>query len=181
MCFDSIITKIIHRVWSRLYIFLRSFDLLITWFWQRKEKWVAVSGSEPQLHIGFIVYRILCLNFCSFRWLIFSLKRVSNLMPWLSWIAKTRFLEVLTKLSNAFLNDIVEGNDFMSSFKLFHFWEQREKYELLKLAAFQAVCFRIFFAADLVWWIGLLWSLRYDVKYLAKVLSQFYKRKTVSA
>ena len=30
------------------------------------------------------------------------------------------FLEALTKLSNAFLNDIDKGNDFISSLKLFH-------------------------------------------------------------
>ena len=37
-------------------------------------------------------------------------------MPLLSLIAITEFSEVLTKLSNAFLNGTGEGNDFMSSF-----------------------------------------------------------------
>ena len=106
---------------------MRSFDLFITWFWQRKRKWAVVSGSEPQLHIGFKVSRKLCLNLCSLRWLKFSPKRVSNLMPLSSWIAKTEFSEILTKLSNAFLNDIGEVNDFVSSLKLFHSWEQRGK------------------------------------------------------
>ena len=41
-------------------------------------------------------------------------------MPLLSRIAKAEFSEVLMKLSNAFLNDIGEGNDFMLSLKLFH-------------------------------------------------------------
>ena len=72
-------------------------------------------------------------------------------MPLLSWIAKTGFSEVLTKLSNAFLNDIGEGNDFMSSLKLFHSWEQSGKNELLKLTVLEAVSFTIFFAVDLVW------------------------------
>ena len=40
-------------------------------------------------------------------------KRVSDLMPLLSWIAKMEFSEVLTKLNKAFLNDIGEGNDFV--------------------------------------------------------------------
>ena len=80
-----------------------------------------VSGSESQLHIESIVSRKLCLNLCSFRRLKVGLKLVSNLMPLLSEIAKTEYSEVLTKLSNAFLNDIGEGNDFMSSLKLFHF------------------------------------------------------------
>ena len=46
-----------------------------------------------------------------------SLKRVSNLMLLLLWIAEIEFLEVFTKLINAFLNDIGEGDDFMSSLK----------------------------------------------------------------
>ena len=46
-------------------------------------------------------------------------------MPLLSWIKKTEFSEVLTKLINVFLNDIGEGYDFMSSLKLFHSsWEK---------------------------------------------------------
>ena len=49
---------------------------------------------------------------------------MSNLMPLLLWIAKTEFSKVLTKVSNAFLNNIGEGNDFMLSLKLFHSWEQ---------------------------------------------------------
>ena len=72
-------------------------------------------------------------------------------MPLLSWIAKTEFSEILTKLSNAFLNDIGEDNDFMSSLKLFRSSEQRGKNVLLKLTVLEAVCFTIFFAVDLVW------------------------------
>ena len=47
----------------------------------------------------------------------FSLKRVSNLMLLLLYIAEIEFLEVFTKLINAYLNDIGEGDDFMSSLK----------------------------------------------------------------
>ena len=72
-------------------------------------------------------------------------------MPLLSWIAKTEFSEVFTKLSNAFLNNIGEGNDFMSSLKLFHSWEKRGKNLLLKLTVLDAICFTIFFDVDLVW------------------------------
>ena len=71
-------------------------------------------------------------------------------MPLLSWIVKTEFSEVLTKLSNAFLNDVGEGNDFMSSLKLFHSGEQCGKYVLLKLTVLESVCFTLFFAVDLV-------------------------------
>ena len=73
------------------------------------------------------------------------LKQVGNLMPLLPWIAKTEFSEVLTKLSNAFLNDIGEGNDFMSSLKLFHSREQCGKNVLLMLTAIEAIYFTIFF------------------------------------
>ena len=45
----------------------------------------------------------------------------------LSWIAKMEFSEVFTKLSNAFLNDIGKGNDFVSSLKLFHSQELCQK------------------------------------------------------
>ena len=79
---------------------LRSFDLLITWFWQSKRKLGVVSGSEPQPHKEFIVPRKLCLNLCLLRWLKFSLKRVSNLMPLFSWIAKKEFSQILTMLTN---------------------------------------------------------------------------------
>ena len=72
-------------------------------------------------------------------------------MPLLSWIVKTEFSEVLKKLSNAFLNDVGEGNDFMSSLKLFHPGEQYGKNVLLKLTVLESVCFTIFFAVDLVW------------------------------
>ena len=68
---------------------------------------------------------------------------MSDLMPLLSWIAKTEFSEVLTKLSNAFLNDIGEGNDFMSSLKLFHSWEHSGKIELLKLTVLEGVSFTV--------------------------------------
>ena len=72
-------------------------------------------------------------------------------MPLLSWIAKIEFPEVLTKLSNAFLNDIGEGNDFMSSLKLFYSWEQSGKNELLKLTVLEVASFTTFFAVDLLW------------------------------
>ena len=132
--------------WGVLIYLLRDF---ITQ--HRKRKWAVVSGSETQLHVGFIVSRKLCLNLCLFRWLKFSLKRMSNLMSLLSWISKTEFLEVLTKLSNAFLNNIGKGNDFIPSLKLFHYWEQRGKNVLLKLTVLEAVYFKIFFAVNLVW------------------------------
>ena len=68
-------------------------------------------------------------------------------------VVKTEFSEVLTKLSNASLNDIGEGNDFISSLKLFYSWdwEQGGKNVLLKLTDFGEVCFTIFFAVDQVW------------------------------
>ena len=113
------------RVWSRLNSFLRSFDLFITWFWLCKRKCALVSGSEPQLHIGFKISPKLCLNLCSFRWLKFSLKRVSNLMP--------LFSEILAKLNNAFLNDVGGGNNFMPSLKLIHSCEQRWKNWIIKV------------------------------------------------
>ena len=31
--------------------------IYLLWFWQCKRKWAVVSGSEPQLHIGFKVSR----------------------------------------------------------------------------------------------------------------------------
>ena len=131
---------------------------------QSKIKWVTFYGSEPQLHIGFIVSRKWGLNLCLFRWLKFSLKRVSNFMLSLSWIVKTEFSDVLMKLSNAFLNDIGEGNDFMSSPKFFHSWEQHGKNVLLKFI----VSFTILLSVDLVCLIDLLWSSSYNVKYLGK-------------
>ena len=67
-------------------------------------------------------------------------------MPLLSWIAKTEFSKVLTKLRNAFLNDIGEVNDFMSSLKLCHSWEESGENDLLKLTVLEAVSFLIFFA-----------------------------------
>ena len=134
-----------------MYTFLRTFDLLITGFWQRKRKWSVVFGSEPQLHIGFLVSKKLCLNLCSFRRLKFSIKKVSNLMLLMSWIAKTEFTEVLTKLSNVFLNNIGEGIDSMSSLKLFHSWEQLWKNVLFKLTVLEAVCLQY----SLLWiWFG---------------------------
>ena len=101
------IAYIFEDFWSTYYMILRTQD---------KMGWV--SGSEPQLHVGFTTSSILCLNLCPFRWLNFSLKRVSNLMPLLSWVWKPEFSEALTKLSNAFLKDIGKGDDFTSSFKV---------------------------------------------------------------
>ena len=72
-------------------------------------------------------------------------------MPLLSRIAKAEFSEVLMKLSNAFLNDIGEGNDFMSSLKLFHSWEQCGKNVLLKLSILEAVFFTAYFSVNLLW------------------------------
>ena len=112
-------------------------------------RYAFISGSEQQLHIGFIMSRKLFLNLCLLRWLKFSLKRMSNLFSLLSGTAKTLISEVLVKLRNAFLNDNGEGNDFMSSIKLFHPWEQRGKNVLLKLNVPEAVCSTMFF--DLVW------------------------------
>ena len=76
----------------------------------------------------------------------------------LSWIANMEFSEVFTKLSNAFLNDIGKGNDFVSSLKLFHSQELCQKNVLLKLVILDAAYFTVFFAVDLVWLIRLLWS-----------------------
>ena len=53
--------------------------------------------------------------------------------------------------NNAFLNGIGEGNDFVSSLKLFRSWEHCGKNVLLKLTVLEAVYFTVFFAADLVW------------------------------
>ena len=116
-----------------------------------QEKGAVVSGSEPQLHIGFKVSRKLCLNLCSFRWLKFSLKRVSNLMPLLSWIAKTEYSEALMKLSNAFLNNIGEGTDFMSSLKLFRSWEQRILATYLLLSPFSRYLSAWHFSRSVLW------------------------------
>ena len=81
-----------------------------------------------------------------------------------------KFSEVLAKLSNAFLNDIGKSNIFifMPSLKLFHPWEQRGKNMLLKSTVLEAVCLTIFFSVNLVCQIELLWSLRYNVKFLGK-------------
>ena len=68
----------------------------------------------------------------------------------LSWIAKMEFPEVFTKLSNAFLNNIGKGNDFVSSLKLFHSQELCQKNVLLKLVI-HAAYFIVFFAVDLFW------------------------------
>ena len=54
-------------------------------------------------------------------------------MALLSWLAKMEFSEVLMKLSNAFLNDTGEGNDFKSSLTLFNFWEHCGENLLFKL------------------------------------------------
>ena len=89
-------------------------------------------------------------------------KRVSNLMPLLSWIAKTEFLEVLTNLSNALLNDIDEGNDLC--YHLSDSILESSENVLLMLTVFEGVIFTIFFSVDLVWLIGLSGSCRY-VKY----------------
>ena len=145
-----------------------SFCSFMIWFCQHKRKWAVVSGSEPQLRIGFVVSAKLRLNLCSFMWLKLSLKRISDAMPLLSWIAKTEFSEVFTKLNNGFLNDIGEGNDFISSLKLFCSWEQCGKNVLLKLNVLDAVFFTIFFAVDLVGYMGLFWSWRCEFKYLGE-------------
>ena len=52
----------------------------------------------------------------------FGLKRV---IP--KQIAKTELLQILTKLSNIFGNDIGEANDFTPLFKLFHSCGQWQK------------------------------------------------------
>ena len=61
------------------------------------------------------------------------------------------FPEVLTKLSNGFLNDTGGCNYFMSFFKLFYFSKKLGNKVLLKLAVLEGVCFTIVFA--LVDWI----------------------------
>ena len=55
------------------------------------------------------------------------------------------------KLINAFLNDIGEGNDFMSSLKLFHFLRTVQEKCVIKVDRLEAVCFTTFFAVDLAW------------------------------
>ena len=75
---------------------------------------------------------------------------MSNLIPLLSWVSKTKISEVFAKLSNAFLNDIGKGKKFMSSLKLFPSWEQRGENVLLKLTVSETVCFTRFFALNIV-------------------------------
>ena len=83
-------------------------------------------------------------------------------MSLLSWIAKTGFLEVLTNVSNALLNDIDESNDLC--YHLSDSILESIKNVLLMLTVFEGVIFTIFFSVDLVWLIGLSESCRY-IKY----------------
>ena len=124
--------------------------------------------SEPQLHIGFTVFKNFLLHLHWLSWFKFSAEQLSNLMSLLSWTKKIEY-PVLTKLSNTLQSYTGEGNDFISSHKLFHSWEQCgisnswsalfcSKYYLLSI------------------WFGRLNFCRYNLKYLGKIQQQFCER-----
>ena len=57
---------------------LRSSVLIVEYSLQRKKKWSVVFVSRPHFHVGSTVTLKPCLNLCSFKWLKFSLRRVSR-------------------------------------------------------------------------------------------------------
>ena len=61
-----------------------------------------------------------CLNLCSFKWLKFSLRRVSSLRPLVSCIAKTEFSLGLIKLMIVSLNLFTDTIFRISSLSAHH-------------------------------------------------------------
>lgn len=107
---------------SKLRIFL-SVLIYFFWFWQRRIRCLVISGSGPQLYIGFTVTKF-CRNLCSLGWLTFSFNRVSHLVPLLAWTSIMEFSGLASNLSNTFKLYCWRYNEFMASLKLLHSWEQ---------------------------------------------------------
>ena len=67
---------------SKLFLrFSKSSSLCGEQRWQHKRKCSVVLTSLPHAHIVVIVSPKPCLNFCSFRWLNWSLRRIRTLTP----------------------------------------------------------------------------------------------------
>ena len=64
--------------WFIVYMLFMRSNLRPAYNLQRKRYWSVVSSSKPQLHIGLIASLKLCWDLCSFKWLKFNLRRVTN-------------------------------------------------------------------------------------------------------
>ena len=93
---------------ATVYILSRSSVLTVEYSLQHKRKWSVVSVSRPHLYIGSTVSLKPCLNLCSFKWLKFSIRRVSSLRPLVSCIAKTEFCLGLVKLRIISVNELTD-------------------------------------------------------------------------
>ena len=88
---------------SKVNISFRSSALIVEYSLQLKRKWIAVSVSRPNLHIGSTTSNP-CLNLCSFKWLKFNLGSVNSLRPLLWCTVKMESSLGLLKLRIIHLN-----------------------------------------------------------------------------
>ena len=124
------------------------------------------------------MYKKLCLNLCSLKWLRPTRRRVRKISP-LGWLTlTTSLLRGLVKFKIFFLKAEYEGELRISESNLLHSTNADEKNELRK-KLFLTLNWEITkFWLFLVWYELLFEGIKSN-KYLGTVLWQFYKRLKV--
>ena len=98
----------------------RMFCLSVVNFGQWIKKWFNISVSKSQIQIGLSVFKKLCLNLSSLKWLRSKWRRVRKMSPF-GWLTlKTLLLHSFIKFKIFFLKIKYEGELPISKSNLFH-------------------------------------------------------------
>ena len=98
----------------------RMFCLSVVNFGQWRKKWFNVSVSKSQIQIGLSVFKKLCLNVSSLKWLRSKWRRVRKMSPFGWMTLKTLLLRSFIKFKIFFLKVKYEGELPISKSNLFH-------------------------------------------------------------
>ena len=112
---------------------LISFCLSFAKNWQHKKKWLVVSVSAPQSHMGLTQSLKLWRNLCSLRWLNCSRSLVSNLTPTGSCIENNHLWFKEKKFFSIDLNCLIDSASHMVLSNLFHSLTQKVKRPLRRV------------------------------------------------
>ena len=98
----------------------RMFCLSVVNFGQWRKKWFNILVSKSQIQIGLSVFKKLCLNLSSLKWLRSKWRRVRKMSPF-GWLTlKTLLLHSFIKFKIFFLKIKYEGELPISKSNLFH-------------------------------------------------------------
>ena len=118
---------------------------------ERNKKWLVVSVSAPQSHMGLTQFLKLWPKLCLLRRLNRSRSFVSNLIPTRSCIRNNHLWFKEKTFFSIDLNCLIDSASGMVLSNLFHYLTQKGKKECLKLSVLQEKSCKLFLFPNLVW------------------------------